>query len=483
MTQPKANQNEIALPEIIQGGMGAAVSNWRLARAVSTRGELGVISGTAMDTIMARRLQDGDPDGNTRRALAAFPDQSLVEPILNKWFIPGGKASSVAYKLKPLPTVELNLAAQALLIVANFVEVFLAKEGHDGFVGINLLEKIQLVALPSLFGAMLAGADAVLMGGGIPLAIPGVLDGLSRGERVEVKLNLVETHTDQAHMLAFDPQNFSSCFSGPLKRPQFLAVIASDVLAKTLIRKANGKVNGFVVEHHSAGGHNAPPRRAGVYGERDLCDIEKLKAFELPFWLAGGCASPERFKQAQASGARGIQVGTAFACADESGIVPEIKLEIIQRYLKGDLEVITDFQASPTGYPFKRVELESFTPVEACRVCDLGYLRHVFEKEDGTVDYRCPSGPLKPFFNKGGTIAESEGKHCLCNGLLATIGMGQIRDGVKVEPLVTWGEDMSFLNRVLVDGKFTYTAGEMIDFLRSEASVPSPAAELARASV
>ena len=58
-----------ALPRIIQGGMGAGVSDWRLARAVSVTGQLGVVSGTALDVICARRLQDGDRDGNIRRAL------------------------------------------------------------------------------------------------------------------------------------------------------------------------------------------------------------------------------------------------------------------------------------------------------------------------------------------------------------------------------------------------------------------------------
>ena len=51
-------------PMIIQGGMGAGVSNWRLAQAVSMTGQLGVISGTALDTIFSRRLQLGDPGGH-----------------------------------------------------------------------------------------------------------------------------------------------------------------------------------------------------------------------------------------------------------------------------------------------------------------------------------------------------------------------------------------------------------------------------------
>ena len=59
-----------AVPPIIQGGMGVAISDWRLARAVSLRGQLGVVSGTAIETVVVRRLQDGDIGGHMRRAIA-----------------------------------------------------------------------------------------------------------------------------------------------------------------------------------------------------------------------------------------------------------------------------------------------------------------------------------------------------------------------------------------------------------------------------
>ena len=51
----------VPLPPVIQGGMGVAVSSWPLARAVAAAGQLGVVSGTALDAVLARRLQDGDP--------------------------------------------------------------------------------------------------------------------------------------------------------------------------------------------------------------------------------------------------------------------------------------------------------------------------------------------------------------------------------------------------------------------------------------
>lgn len=47
------------VPRIIQGGMGIRISSWKLARAVSQQGELGVISGTVLDTVMVRELQNG----------------------------------------------------------------------------------------------------------------------------------------------------------------------------------------------------------------------------------------------------------------------------------------------------------------------------------------------------------------------------------------------------------------------------------------
>ena len=55
-----------------------------------------------------------------------------------------------------------------LSIVANFVEVFLAREGHGNPVGINYLEKIQAAILPCMYGAMLAGVEYVIMGAGNP---------------------------------------------------------------------------------------------------------------------------------------------------------------------------------------------------------------------------------------------------------------------------------------------------------------------------
>ncbi len=90
-----------AFPKIIQGGMGVAISNWKLARAVSRLGQLGVVSGTGIETILARRLQLGDPGGAVRRALAHFPLPAVVERVLADYFIEGGKPEGSPFRLVP----------------------------------------------------------------------------------------------------------------------------------------------------------------------------------------------------------------------------------------------------------------------------------------------------------------------------------------------------------------------------------------------
>ena len=86
-------------PTIIQGGMGAAVSAWQLAKAVARTGQLGVVSGTALDSIMVRRLQLGDIGGHIRRALAEFPLPGMAERIVDRFFVEGGKPSDKPFSL------------------------------------------------------------------------------------------------------------------------------------------------------------------------------------------------------------------------------------------------------------------------------------------------------------------------------------------------------------------------------------------------
>jgi nitronate monooxygenase len=466
-------------PLIIQGGMGAAVSDWRLAQSVSRLGQLGVVSGTAIGVVLARRLQLGDPGGETRRALSHFPKPEVAARISAEYFVPGGKSPTAPFKSLPMPTRAPPQILVDLTVAGSFVEVFLAKEGHTGLAGINLLEKIQLPTLPTLFGAILAGVDYVLMGAGIPRTIPGAIDRLTRGETAELAIDVEGAISGEQYLNTFDPKMYLSEKSLPLKRPQFIAIVASATLAITLARKSNGQVDGFVVEGETAGGHNAPPRGAlhlteagePVYGARDVPDLEKIRALGLPFWLAGSFGRPGKLAEARQLGAAGIQVGTAFAFCEESGIRSDLKAQAVQLSREGKARIFTDPLASPTGFPFKVAQLENSLS-DACafkdraRVCDLGYLRHLYRKEDGSTGYRCPAEPVGDFVRKGGALEETYGRKCVCNGLLATVSIGQPRAGEKAElPLVTAGNDFENIAQFLKPGAATYTASDVIEAL------------------
>ncbi len=459
--------------------MGAAVSDWRLARSVSQLGQLGVVSGTAIAVILARRLQCGDPGGPVRRALDHFPKPGVAARLCEKYFIPGGKHRSTPFQAVPMPTVTPPEILVDLTVAGAFVEVFLAREGHGGMVGINLLEKIQLPTLPTLFGAMLAGVDYVLMGAGIPRSIPGVLDRLAQGGVAELALDVSGTNGDGPFLSTFDPKPYLTENPPALRRPQFIAIVASATLAITLAKKSNGRVDGFVVEGETAGGHNAPPRGTPqlsetgepVYGPRDVPDLDKIRALGLPFWLAGSFGRAGKLAEARQLGAAGIQVGTAFAFCEESGIRSDLKQQALQLSRAGRARIFTDPLASPTGFPFKVAQLDG-TLSNACafaeraRTCDLGYLRHLYRKADGGVGYRCPAEPVDEFAGKGGGIAEALGRKCVCNGLVATVGMGQTRSTGETElPLVTAGNDFENIARFLKPGASSYTAADVLGAL------------------
>jgi nitronate monooxygenase len=466
-------------PVIIQGGMGAGVSNWKLAKAVSLAGHLGVVSGTALDSILARRLQLGDSDGAMRRALAHFPDQAFSQKILERYFIPGGKPPKTPFKNIPIFSLHPSLEALQLNVAANFAEVYLAKEGHAGVVGINFLEKIQMPTLSCLYGALLAGVDYILMGAGIPRAIPGIIDQLILHEEVSLKINVQGAAAGEDNSMIFRPSDILPSGRTPLKRPKFLAIVASVVLAQTLAKKSTGHVDGFIVEGPTAGGHNAPPRGElqlngkgePLYGPSDEVDSAKIRDIGLPFWLAGSYADPEKLTQALAQGAAGIQAGTIFAYCEESGLADRIKRQVLRKAMTGREEVFTDPLASPTGFPFKVVQLEDTLSDKneyesRPRICDLGYLRTAYKQKDGTVGYRCASEPVDQYVRKEGSREETVGRKCLCNGLMANIGLGQNqKSGYQEKPLVTSGDDLGRILTFLKDGRLSYQAADVIQYL------------------
>ena len=472
-----APMESMKYPRIIQGGMGIAISSWKLAREVSQAGGLGVVSGTSIDSVIARRLQDGDVDGSVRRALLHFPDQGFATNVLERYFIDGGRDPNQSYS--PVPKLSLHpseFSAQ-MLVLSNFVEVWLAKENHPGLIGINFLEKIQLATPASMYGALLADVDYILMGAGIPSEIPRMLRDLVQHQKTDMPID-VENAT-QKYRLRFNPDIIDGASSRTLRKPMFLAIVSSHILAAYLNKDEVTRPDGFVIEGPSAGGHNAPPRGKtpigedgqSLFSEKDSADIEKVRAIGLPFWLAGGYSTPEKVQEAIDAGARGVQVGSIFALSQESGLTQELRNEVLVKIEDEKLEVITDPLGSPTSFPFKYVALagtisdhELFE--ERRRLCDLGYLRSVVEKSDGRLAYRCSGEPEKTFLFKEGQPGGTLEKKCLCNALMANVGMAQHRiDGYVEPPLITLGSDQSGEKELLQRYPHGWSARQVMDYL------------------
>jgi len=279
----------------------------------------------------------------------------------------------------------------------------------------------------------------------------------------------------------FDPADY---VEGPLPlldRPRFLAIVSSNTLAATMLRRATGRVDGLVIESPIAGGHNAPPRGKlllnangePIYGERDQVDIAGLRALGVPFWLAGGYGNAKSLRFALDQGAAGVQVGTAFAFSEESGLRPDLKNELLAQAVTNSGVVFTDPLASPTGFPFKVAQLpgsysDAAVAEARTRVCDIGLLRESYATADGKIGYRCSAEPVANYVAKGGKAEETVGRKCLCNALMANIGLGQARkDGSVEPPLVTVGDDLNAVAQFLAPGRTSYRAADVVASLLS----------------
>jgi NAD(P)H-dependent flavin oxidoreductase YrpB (nitropropane dioxygenase family) len=469
-------------PVLIQGGMGIAVSGWKLARTVSMAGQLGIVSGTAINSVLVRKLQDGDVDGQCRRGLKAFPSQAIAEKILQLYFVEGGRDIKRSYKKSPMFDLVPTLELLQLTVASSFVEVWLAKEGHHGKVGVNLLEKVHLPNLACLYGAMLADVDYAIMGAGIPREIPGALDLMSENKKASLKIP-VAGGTEES-VTYFDPREVMGNMDlFPLKRPYFFPIVSSSVLAASLKKKSTGRVDGFIVEGPLAGGHNAPPRGPAtlnergepIYGERDVVCLTAMSELGLPFWMAGDYASPEKLALVRSKGAHGIQVGTLFAFSNESGLGKELRADAVKTVLNEPPPdggwIFTDPRSSPTGFPFKAARIsgsisEPGIYEQRKRICDLGYLRHSYKKEDGSIGQRCPAEPVKDYIRKGGLEEDTVGRKCLCNALMADIGMAQVQAGGHKEMhLLTAGDDLNHIGRMMRPGTNSYSALDVVNYL------------------
>ena len=115
-----------------------------------------------------------------------------------------------------------------------------------------------------------------------------------------------------------------------------------------------------------------------------------------------------------------------------------LKSRIMQKVLKRQITVLTNPIVSPTGFPFKVVQLagtmsEPEIYQNRVRLCDVGMLRRLYKRADGKVGFRCPGEPAAQYLAKGGNPEDMAGKSCLCNNLAAAAGHPQHRTDGYVE--------------------------------------------------
>jgi len=205
-----------------------------------------------------------------------------------------------------------------------------------------------------------------------------------------------------------------------------------------------------------------------VYGERDRVDLDALRTIGVPFWLAGGYGGAAAVAEARAAGAEGVQVGTAFAYCNESGLRDDLKAEIRNAVRAGEVPVRTDPLASPTGFPFKVVGVpgtvsEADVYADRPRVCDLGYLRESYRQDDGSIGYRCGAEPVNVYVSKGGDVGDTTGRKCICNALMSSGGFPQVRAGRWIEPgIVTSGDALDGIRHFMPPGGVAYGAADVV---------------------
>ncbi|MDO8669788.1 MAG: nitronate monooxygenase [Candidatus Buchananbacteria bacterium] len=469
-------------PKIIQGGMGIGVSTYNLARTVSSLGYVGTVSGTCAELVMVRNLQLGDLKGDWRRALSHFPIPEMAERVLRKYFIENGKSAEAGFSNVPMFTIKPSTPLIELTVCASFAQVWLAKESHNGLVAVNLMTKLPMPMVYNIFGCMLAGVDYILIGAGIPMQIPSVLDSLEKMETAIYQLDVLGAKKGDIYQMVFDPKSIVGDKIKSLKRPKFVPIITSHILAISMLKRLPGKIYGWIIERKDAGGHNAPPRgkvEMGsdgliIYGPRDEPDLNRIRDLGLPFWLAGSFVSLEGIHNVFESGAVGIQAGTIFALSSESGFNEIYKRELRRLAFRGELKVYDDILASPTGFPFKVAHLPgSLSGDEEYgnrpRVCNIGHLRQLFLEKDGSIGYRCPAEPIDIFISKGGLPDEAIGRKCLCNALAANIDLRQLqaRTGYVEKPLITLGRDYEFIRYLMKSEDNSYLAYQAILYLES----------------
>jgi len=310
---------------IIQGGMGIGVSLAPLAGAVAVEGGVGIVSSACLDRLVSRR------------------------------------------KGRSFNTYE-----------AVCEEISLAK-AKGGIAGINIMVAIARDYNDSVKGAIDAGADVIISGGGIPLGLPAIKD----------------------------PGDTA------------LIPIVSSARALQLICKkwerAGYRPDAVVLDGPLAGGHlGFAFDQIGLESntlENLFSPVKEVAEMHggFPVIVAGGIYNHDDIVRFIRMGADGVQMGTRFLATEESSASPDYKRAVVNAG-KEDI-VVAQRPGSPCNMPFMVIRqspmfIDSLQGQRKPK-CDKGYI--LSKDREGC-------------FNRCAAKENSESSFCICNGLLSSAG-------------------------------------------------------------
>ncbi|MDO9465754.1 MAG: nitronate monooxygenase family protein [Thiobacillus sp.] len=259
-TPPSFSLRGHRLLPIVQGGMGVGISAHHLAGTVARAGGMG--------TIASIDLRHHHAD--------------LVE---------AGKHCRDRDELNRLNLIALDREIKAALAIA---------EGH-GLVAVNVMKAVD--AHPDYVRqACASGAQAIVMGAGLPLDLPDLTEGYPEVALIPI-----------------------------LSDARGVAIVLKKWLRKARLPDA------IVIEHpRYAGGHLGAPNPADLENEKfNFTDVLPgiFKTFdnlgiargEIPIIVGGGINSHEKLMAALALGASAVQIGTPFAVTVEGDAHPNFK--------------------------------------------------------------------------------------------------------------------------------------------------------------
>lgn len=432
------------------------MATWPLARAVARAGQLGVVSGTLLPVITARRLQRGDPGGHLRRAFEHFPYPGVARRVWDDFYVPGGKPPQVPFDPIRQPVRGAGPALTELLVVAGFAELFLAREGHAGRVAMHHHGQAQTALLPSLYGALLAAPSHLILSGANTAAVLDSIVRLCRGEDGALELAVSSGTPGEPVPCCFDPRLLVGGTPPALPLPRILVTVNSAAEAAALLARAGDRVTGFLLVNASPGGFS------------ETSEVGSMRALGRPFWLAGLPARAENLAAALRCGATGVVVSTPFYYCAESELDTDVKERVVRGIGEAPARLDVTFLSSPTGFSVPVVPLEGTAAHPAgfaarTRFCDVGFLRQLYLKPDGGMGYRCPGEPLPGYVEKGGDARQAVQQHCLCNAVLASLGLGQRRLEEALErPLAPAGEELEALAQFVAPGRNQFEAADVV---------------------